>query len=79
VALLGLGIAFWGAGWRAQSETGDAALRHVAAIKLPGVVGRIDHLAADVDHDRLIVAATGNRTVGSSICAPARGCTACRA
>jgi DNA-binding beta-propeller fold protein YncE len=61
VALFGLLVSF-SEGHAARAET-EPALRHVGAITLPGVSGRIDHLAADVDHDRLIVAATGNRTV----------------
>src|SRR5262245_55547206 len=38
-------------------------LRLVQTIPLPGVEGRIDHLAADVKRDRLFVAALGNNTV----------------
>jgi DNA-binding beta-propeller fold protein YncE len=37
-----------------------AALHHVQAIPLPGVAGRLDHLAIDVDHQRLFIAALGN-------------------
>lgn len=39
------------------------ALRLVATIGLPGVSGRIDHLAFDAAHQRLLVAALGNGTV----------------
>jgi DNA-binding beta-propeller fold protein YncE len=39
------------------------ALRQVAAIRLPGVGGRFDHLAFDPSRQRLFVAALGNDTV----------------
>src|SRR5436190_23391545 len=38
-------------------------LRLVDSIPLPGVEGRIDHLAADLDGQRLFVAALGNNTL----------------
>src|SRR4051794_37900367 len=38
-------------------------LRLVQTIQLPGVNGRIDHLAVDVNNKRLFVAALGNNTV----------------
>jgi DNA-binding beta-propeller fold protein YncE len=38
-------------------------LRQIAAIPLPGVKGRIDHLAFDAARQRLFVAALGNDTV----------------
>ncbi len=38
-------------------------LRQVAAIALPGVQGRIDHLSVDLNNQRLFVAALGNNTV----------------
>jgi DNA-binding beta-propeller fold protein YncE len=41
----------------------SAALRQVAVIPLPGVKGRIDHLAFDPSAQRLWVAALGNNTV----------------
>lgn len=41
----------------------DPALRHVSVIPLPGVEGRFDHLAVDVDNQRLFVSAAGNGTV----------------
>jgi DNA-binding beta-propeller fold protein YncE len=44
-------------------EAPAPALRHVQRIPLPGVAGRIDHLAADVDGQRLFVAALGNGSV----------------
>src|SRR6185369_12227577 len=42
---------------------GDAPLELVATIPLPGVKGRIDHLAVDVKGNRLFVAALANDTV----------------
>ena len=38
-------------------------LRSVATVPLPGVSGRIDHLAFDPESRRLFVAALGNNTV----------------
>jgi len=38
-------------------------LRLVATIPMPSVEGRIDHLAVDVAHQRLFVAALGNNTL----------------
>ncbi|HLJ56980.1 MAG TPA: YncE family protein, partial [Chthonomonadaceae bacterium] len=45
------------------AEAQQPALRQVGAIPLPGVEGRIDHMAADAAHQRLFVAALGNNTV----------------
>jgi hypothetical protein len=42
---------------------GEPALEPVATIPLPGVKGRIDHLAVDLKRHRLFVAALGNDTV----------------
>lgn len=42
---------------------GSQPLKFVRAIELPGVEGRIDHLAYDPSTDRLYVAALGNNTV----------------
>ena len=39
------------------------ALRQLAAVPLPGVSGRIDHLAFDPARQRLFVAALGHNTV----------------
>lgn len=39
------------------------SLRVVATVTLPGVKGRIDHLAFDLSRQRLFVAALGNDTV----------------
>ena len=39
------------------------AIERVAAIEMPGVKGRLDHLAADPAHHRVFVAALGNDTV----------------
>jgi YVTN family beta-propeller protein len=44
-------------------QTRPDALRAVGSIRMPGVSGRIDHLAADVSGKRLFVAALGNNTV----------------
>jgi DNA-binding beta-propeller fold protein YncE len=44
-------------------QTPDTPLRLVQSIPLPGVEGRIDHLAADLTRGRLFVAALGNDTV----------------
>jgi YVTN family beta-propeller protein len=54
-------VCFWGG----NSTTLQAAepLRSVEAIALPGVEGRIDHMALDADGQRLFVAALGNNTV----------------
>src|SRR3989454_4007022 len=46
---------------RAASDTGP--LRLIQTIPLPGVEGRIDHLAVDLAGQRLFVAALGNNTV----------------
>src|SRR2546425_2357977 len=46
---------------RAASDTGP--LRLIQTIPLPGVEGRIDHLAVDLAGRRLFVAALGNNTV----------------
>lgn len=42
---------------------GEEPLKFVRAIELPGVEGRIDHLAYDASTQRLYVAALGNNTV----------------
>src|SRR6266852_2626634 len=46
-----------------QSASGQTPLAPVGTIDLPGVEGRIDHLAVDVAAQRLYVAALGNNTV----------------
>jgi DNA-binding beta-propeller fold protein YncE len=46
-----------------QSASGQPPLNQVAAIDLPHVEGRIDHLAIDPAAQRLFVAALGNNTV----------------
>src|SRR6058998_3061594 len=46
---------------RAASDTGPLSL--VQTISLPGVEGRIDHMAVDVAGQRLFVAALGNNSV----------------
>lgn len=44
-------------------RTHGTVLRMVQAIPLPGVEGRIDHLAIDLQHQHLFVAALGNNTL----------------
>ncbi len=46
-----------------QVASSQTPLSQVGAIALPSVEGRIDHLAVDVDAQRLYVAALGNNTV----------------
>lgn len=46
-----------------QSPSTPEPLTYVGSIDLPGVVGRIDHLAFDASRQRLWVAALGNNTV----------------
>src|SRR3954467_9331218 len=46
-----------------KTASGQTPLAMVGAIALPGVEGRIDHLAMDVAAQRLYVAALGNNTV----------------
>lgn len=46
-----------------QFASGQVPLTLVGAIDLPGVEGRIDHLALDLGAQRLFVAALGNNTV----------------
>src|SRR5262245_38745665 len=47
---------------RADAQT-SPSLRQLAAVRLPEVSGRIDHLAFDPVRQRLFVAALGNNTV----------------
>jgi hypothetical protein len=49
--------------WPRTEAQSSPALRQVAAIPLPGVTGRIDHLAFDPSRQRLFVAALGHGTV----------------
>src|SRR6266446_7093575 len=46
-----------------QAASGQTPLALVGTIDLPGVEGRIDHLAIDTAAQRLFVAALGNNTV----------------
>ncbi len=41
----------------------NAPLKQVQTIPLPDVQGRIDHMAVDLEHERLFVAALGNNSV----------------
>jgi len=47
----------------ARTGVGGEPLKQVQTIPLPGVEGRIDHMAIDSDGQRLFVAALGNNTV----------------
>lgn len=50
--------------WPAFAATGSGTgFRIVAIIPLPGVEGRIDHLAYDADSDTVFIAALGNHTI----------------
>src|SRR5262245_1442511 len=44
-------------------ESAQQAPRLIQTILLPGVKGRIDHLAVDISGQRLFIAALGNDTV----------------
>src|ERR687885_1937323 len=46
-----------------SQEGGTSALRQNQSIPLPGVEGRIDHMAIDSQGGRLFVAALGNNTL----------------
>ena len=56
-------VAFGALAWQRTAAQTPPALRQVAAIRLPGVTGRIDHLAFDPARQRLFVAALGHDTV----------------
>ena len=62
LALLILGAAVAGCGEDAHSQ-GPATLVLERTVELPGITGRIDHLAVDLVHRRLFVAALGNGSV----------------
>lgn len=47
----------------AYAQPSPEPLKQIATIALPNVMGRIDHLAFDAQHQRLFVAALGNDTV----------------
>jgi DNA-binding beta-propeller fold protein YncE len=47
----------------AQGSSGEHGLADAGRIALPGVSGRIDHLAFDAEHGRLYVCALGNGSV----------------
>lgn len=50
-------------GPRARHADGSSPLRVIGSIPLPGVQGRIDHMALDARGRRLFVAALGNNTL----------------
>src|SRR5512137_2689375 len=56
---------FVGAGAMLQGIFGqnNAPLRLVQTIPMPNVEGRIDHMALDMEHQKLYVAALGNNTL----------------
>ena len=60
IVIAGLVVAGAGAGIATHAQS---PLRPVAAIPLPNVSGRIDHLAFDARRQRLFVAALGNDTL----------------
>lgn len=47
----------------ATETQSSSALKQIATIRLPGVSGRMDHLAFDVARQRLFIAALGNNTL----------------
>ncbi len=47
----------------ASQANDSSTLRQVQSIQLPGVEGRIDHMAVDLQGERLFVAALGNNTL----------------
>jgi DNA-binding beta-propeller fold protein YncE len=53
----------WVLAGQQASATDDAAFQVEARIDMPGVAGRIDHLAYDAEHRRLFVAELGNGSV----------------
>ncbi|HUQ51556.1 MAG TPA: YncE family protein [Gammaproteobacteria bacterium] len=59
----GLGVVLAIALWSCARAQAAEPLRQIATIALPGVAGRIDHLAFDSQRQRLFVAALGNDTV----------------
>lgn len=61
---LHVGLAFvLGAATTSPAATAQSPAHLEQTIPMPGVKGRIDHLAFDPDHQRLFVAALGNDTV----------------
>jgi hypothetical protein len=56
-------LALVAVGWIAAAQPDRGPLRLAATIPMPGVDGRIDHLAVDVAGKRLFVAALGNDTL----------------
>ena len=63
LAVLVLALGGCGGEGTSSSGGGSSALSQVQSIQLPGVEGRIDHMAADLENGRLFVAALGNNTL----------------
>src|SRR4029434_5773343 len=61
--VIGCLVALATAGCQRTQAQSSSALRHVAAIPLPGVKGRFDHFAFDPSTQRLFLAALGNETL----------------
>lgn len=59
VLFLSLALLFPSVGW----DQNNAALSLIQTITLPGVKGRIDHMASDLKRQRLLVAAHDNNTL----------------
>src|SRR5690348_9655642 len=62
-ALVGILVALGTIAPGARSAAPDQPLVLETTIKLPGVTGRIDHMAVDLPRKRLFVAELGNNTV----------------
>jgi len=64
LGVFGCGGGGSGAEQKEASQANDSStLRQVQSIQLPGVEGRIDHMAVDLQGERLFVAALGNNTL----------------
>jgi DNA-binding beta-propeller fold protein YncE len=62
ILLLGAILVTASCGRKAPGDA-DAPLKRIATIALPGVAGRIDHMAVDLARQRLFVGALGNNTL----------------
>jgi DNA-binding beta-propeller fold protein YncE len=59
-----LAVILWGASIPAAAQPSDAPLQLEGKIPLGAVLGRIDHMAIDLERHRLFVAELGNDSVG---------------